>query len=183
MKIFKIEFEVDDYKSLLAKDDSVHEKNLLDLDGTSKKNEWGEFLDAEIDNVEAQNPDIYSCGVGNMLLPEDVFELLKNLLPANVEYLPVRWLNGKGFIVNIIGFSNCLDSLKSEWLIDDETGKKLFIDKHIFLNEKVPDCLLFKIEDDCFEIFCSDKESYDFKKFVEINDLKGLSFELVWESN
>jgi len=185
MKVYKVEFEVDDFSSLLAKDEKIHEKRLFALNGISKKEHWPSILMTVIDNENAPVPEIYCCEAAAMVLYDKSLELLEKVLPQNIEYLPVKLKSGIGYVINIIGFDDCFDDIKSEWLTDDETDEKLFVDKFSFLEDKVPDNTIFKIYEDRFEIFCSEGDSVrnSFKYIVEKNELSGISFELVWDSS
>ena len=183
MKVYKLELDVDSYKSLLAKDSKVYAAHLLSLDGFPKFNKWLSPLEAVIDNAGEATPDIYSCGVGNILITKKSLNILEKTL-TNVELLPVFWAEGTGFLVNVIGYSDCLDKKQTTWYIDKESGKKLFITNYQFHKEKISEDLLFKIEEDCFEIFCADKEdgTISFKTIIEENTIKGIDFELIWDS-
>ena len=185
MKIYKIEFEVDDYQSLLVKDDSASDEGFLDFDGSSKSAGWNEPLEACIDNETAEKPAIYTFGAESILLTGRSLDVISPYIENGVEFLPVYWGQGTGSIVNVVGYSDCLDLALTKWRYG-ESGKKLYIEDYVFDRERVSGLksLLFKIEDDCFETFCVDFEdgSLNFKKLVELNGFTGLSFELVWES-
>ena len=184
MRVYKINFEVDEYRSLLAKDARVHERRLLALDGTSKVSEWAESLEAILDNVEAPEPDIYSCGAGNMLIFGRSLELLKPVLQPVAELLPVSWDGGHGFLVNILGFADCLDLDRTDWLVSRTSGKKLFIRKHVFIGERLPRFRPFKVEAQRFAMFCADHDdgSETFHSLLGAQGLCGVKFDLVWES-
>lgn len=182
MKVYKLELEVDDYQSLLPKDDSVFDTGLLSLDGSSKKGQWVSPLEVELDNNEALVPDIYSLGAGNFLISAAFINILKHKL-VNTEFLPVFWSEGERCLINVVGYSDCLDADSTEWCLDDDSGRRLFIEEHQFNKSKLPESFLFKIEEECFELFCVDKEdgSENFKFLIEKHDLKGVGFEVVWE--
>jgi hypothetical protein len=183
MRIYNIVFEVDDYNSLLVKDKNLLKTKLLSMGGLSRKKEWPTSLETVIDNITEPAPNIYCCEATNMLLTNSSLEQLKDALPDNVELLPVNWLGNSGYITNVVGYADCLDTDKTEWLVDDSTGKKLFVDKFAFIKEKVPKNTIFKIKDECFDIFCSESDSskQGFKNIVEKLNLTGISFELIWE--
>ena len=181
MKVSRVEFEVNDYQSLLASDDRVHINRLLAFDGTSKANDWGQSLAAELDNTNASTPDIFNLGVGNMLLHGRSLELLKSYLDSSYECLPVHWgANTSGFCVNPLQLHNCIDASNSKWCTDDESGKRLFIEQYVFLKTEIPNCLLFKDNLDCFELFSTDNEG-SLLSLVNKHKLSGISFELVWQ--
>jgi len=181
MKVFRVEFEVNDYQSLLASDDSVHENQLLAFDGAPKENFWGQSLAAELDNLNGNTPDIFDLGAGNMLLHGRSLELIGPYLNSNYERLPVHWgVNNSGYCINPLQLHNCIDSSNCEWCIDDESGKKLFIERFVFHKTKIPNALVFKDNLECFELFTTDAEG-SFRSIVNKHKLTGISFELLWE--
>lgn len=180
MKIYKVKFKVNEFQSLLAVDEKVHEKRLFSLNGNSKKNEWCNVIDVEIDNQNAPEPDIFCCEASNMVFTEKTMALLDDYLPENIELLCVKWENKIGYVINILEFCDCFDSINSEWLSD----MKLFISKYSFIEENVPEKLFFKIKEDRFKVFCcDDEESNSLKSLVKNYGLTGISFELVWDSS
>ncbi len=181
MKVFRVEFETNDYQSLLASDDSVHENQLLAFDGAPKKKAWGQSLLAELDNENASTPDIFDLGAGNMLLYGRSLELLSSYLNSNDELLPVHWGKANtGYCINPLQLHNCIDSSNSEWCIDDESGKKLFIEKFVFHKSEIPNSLVFKDKLESFELLTTDAEGA-LKNIVNKYKLTGVSFELLWE--
>ncbi|MDM4771831.1 hypothetical protein [Solimonas sp. SE-A11] len=183
MKIYKIELEVDRFKSLLPQDDSVNDRRLLALDGSSKKAEWTTPIAAEFDNDKALVPQIFSFGAGNLLIWSESRKLLGPRLEAYCELLPVFWGGGDGALVNVLGLSPCLDEKESTWLVHQGSGKRLFIEQYSFIKEAVPRRLLFKIEAQPFGIFCADHEdgSENLLGLVREHRLFGLAFKQVWQ--
>ena len=181
MKVFRVEFEVDDYQSLLASDDRVHERRLLAFDGATKENVWGQSLVAELDNVKYSAPDIFDLGAGNMMLYGRSLEVLGPYLDSSYERLLVHWEgNNSGYCINPLKLHDCIDSNSSEWCTDGESGKKLFIERFVFCKANIPNALIFKNNLACFELFTTDEEG-SLKNIVNRNKLTGLSFELLWE--
>ncbi len=181
MNVYSVVFEVDAFQSLLASDVRVHEKKLLALDGESKKENWGESLAAEIDNSLAATPDIFTLGAGNMLIYGKSFDLLFEYLGSEYELLPVHWENNTGYCINQLRLSDCIDGNKSVWCVDDDSGKKLFIEEHVFNLETIPASIMFKDTLEPYEIFTTDREG-SLKEIVEKRQLDGISFELLWSS-
>ena len=181
MNIYRVEFEVDTFQSLLAADDSVHERKLLALAGEPKKDSWGGSLAAEIDNSAAAVPDIFSLGSGNMLVYGKSLEILNQHLDCEYELLPVHWGNSMGYCINLLAQQDCIDEDNSIWCTDDESGKNLFLDEYAFKKENIPEEIMFKDSLDPYEIFTTDKKG-SLKDIVETHQLKGISFELLWSS-
>jgi hypothetical protein len=183
MKIYRVVMDVDGCQSLLPKDESVYETKLLMLDGTKKSDIWPSKLEAVLDNENRAVPDVYSFGAGNFLLTARARNVLDRGL-STAEFLPVFWSQGSGWLVNIVGCYDCLNNERIKWCIDEGSGKKLFVEEYSFLPEKI-DCssFVFKIKEECFELFCADFESGSdsLLSIVASNKLKGFVFELVWE--
>lgn len=183
MRIYKIVFEVDKYISLLPKDQSIYDMDFWPLDGTSIINKWPNIVEAEIDNEDGEIPDIYDFGVGNMLFSEPTMKNVASILGSNIEYLPVKWENKNGYIANVVGYVDCLDNEKTDWYVDDESEKRLYIEKYAFIPEKIDKMMLFKIQENCFEIYTVDDiQGNSFISIIKKNNFEGLSFELVWEN-
>jgi len=184
VKVYEVVTEVDDYKSLLAADDSVHESNLLAFDGSSKVGDWTDPLEAELDGLDGLDPDIYSMDAGNLVLTKRSLATLHPKLSSNCEFLPIYWGNENGNLINVIGYVDCLDKQKTEWYIDEDSGKKLYVERYGFVKDRLPNLNLFKIEESSFILLTVDREdgTENLKSIVEENQLTGLRFELLWES-
>jgi len=184
MKVYRIRFEVDDFRSLRAKDASVHEIRLMAFNGSSKVDQWPETLEAVIDNKRAPVPDIYSCDAGNMLLWGRSLELLRPRVAPIAELLPAFWESGEGFVVNVTSLTGCLDMGRTVWKLAKSTGKRLWITQYAFIKEKVPSSTMFKVKGDNFSLLCADHEdgSENLLTLVDEHDLDGISFEQIWES-
>ena len=182
MKVYKIGFKVDDFRSLLAKDPRIHAVRLLALDGLPKGHQWPRPLEAVLDNAEAPDPDIYSCEAGNMLITGKSLNALKPVLEPVAELLPVHWAGGDGYLVNVLGFSPCLDTARTKWHIAKSSGKKLFIRDYVFLPDMLPELVPFRIEAQRFATFCADREngSPSFPALLDAHHLTGVCFEQVW---
>lgn len=184
MKVYKINLAVDDFKSLLAADDAVHGRRLLALEGKAKADNWGESLEAVFDNAEAPTPDIFSCGAGNMLLWGRSLQILEPIVAPIAELLPVVWEGGNGRLVNVVGLSDCLDLEHTTWHRDEDSGKKLFIEKHAFIPQRLPRVVPFRFQAQRFATFCADYEdgSDGFRTVVDSHGLTGVKFETVWQA-
>ena len=182
MRVFKINLAVDDFRSLLARDARVHERRLFALDGSPKLDAWTEPQEAVYDNEEAPLPDILSCEAGNMLLFGKSSSLLRPHLAPIAEFLPVVWAGQAGEVVNITRFADCLDPDRTEWCCDEDSGKRLFVERHQFVPERVPLDLPFKIKEQAFANFCAEGDNESgFRWLVESHGISGLRFDQVWE--
>lgn len=184
MRIFKIGLKVNDYKSLLPKDNSILRSGLLSLNGTSKTHEWPAQLEADFDNEGGLTPDFFSFGAGNVVFSLKAYECLREYF-YGVEFLPVSFGGETGYLMNITTFSDCLDENSSEWFFDQGSGKSLFLKKFSFDESKVPSLPVFKIRQAKMGLFCFDNNGGKpgMIELVESYDLAGLKFDLVWSSN
>ena len=168
--------------SLLPADEAVAGSRLLALDGTSKAALWTKPMEAACDNAEASEPEIISCGAGNMLLHGRSLALLRPILGPHCEFLPVTWQGKIGYLVNVLGCAACLDQNRSRWAIGQVSGKKLRVEKYVFLRGSVPSQPVFKIEESCFDLFCASicGAKQDLKSLVTLHSITGLEFDEVW---
>ena len=178
MTIYRIEPDVDNFRSLLPVDAKLTEHGLLALDGTTKISAWNTPIEAVVDNADAPEPDIYDFGAGNLLLHDISWQLLKPHLEPDCEFLPVTWYGRIGYVVNVVGHSACIDPKQTKWVIGRESGKRIRIEKYAFLDDQVPSNLLFKIGERPFELFCIAR----FRNLIESNGVTGLAFVPVWPS-
>lgn len=184
MRVFEIEFETDDYQSLLAKDSAIWQTDVLRLDGSSRKSGWDELL-LEVDNADGKRPDFFSLVGAGMVVTESTLSVMSDKLMQAGELLPVYWPEGKGHLVNLTPWTNCLDLEKTVWACDETTGKRLFIENPAFLSALVPTSTIFMVPESCAKIFVAEESSglqNGFKNRVESHNLEGLNFLLVWDS-
>ena len=184
MKVFQVDFEVDSFRSLIAKHHDDIESRTFALDGTSRQEIWDRPVEVEYDNVTAPIPDIFSCGIGNMLLHGKSNDILTPLLSDVAEMLPVVWESNSGVLVNIVGFVDCLDQKKTVWNMSLDEKERLNIKEYEFLIDKIPRTTPFKLSEQRFKIFCS-HDGNDEKSFYSIvheYELSGLHFEKIWEA-
>jgi hypothetical protein len=182
VKVYKLEFNVDDFCCLLAKDKEVHKRRLMALMGESKMNEWPESLEAVVFNEKAPAPDVICCDA-NFVLTQSNPKALREDLENYAEFLPVHWLNQSGHIVNIVGFTDCLDHATTTWAVHPPSGKKLWVEKFGFIRDKVPKQMIFKLKEGMSQLYTADHEdgSVCLKAIVEEQGLTGLDFKLLWE--
>ena len=181
MKIYRIEMDVDSYKSLIPSDPVVRQSRTLALNGSQKMLHWSP-VEVELDNEGGLTPDVYSCGAGNILVQSRALGLLEGDISKYSELLPVFWGAEEGLLVNITDLSNCLDEDATRWYCDDLTGERLMIEEYAFARERVPHALLFKIVQAPFRTFCADHEdgSTCLPSLIRAHNLTGLALDLVW---
>jgi hypothetical protein len=89
-------------------------------------------------------------------------------------------------ILNVTECIDCLDHEKVVWKYDKLTKSPIIIEKYAFHNNRFTESCIFKIpETSSGEVLLveglRDQQS-EFRKVLENYDLKGLTFELLWES-
>ncbi len=179
MTIFRIEPDVDNYCSLRLADAVLAESKLMAFDGTSREAQWHQPMAAVVDNAEAPVPEILDIGAGNLVLFGRSSKLLRDELAFYCELLPVLWAENEGEVVNVLGLSDCLDPDSSKWVIGAQSGKRIRIEQYEFVEQKVPERLVFKIPERRFETFCTD----EFADLLKAYDLRGINLVPVWTSS
>ncbi len=178
MTVYKVASAVDDFSSLLPSSDAVARSRLLALDGTPRLDTWPGALDVIVDNHAAPEPDIIGLGV-NLLLHGKSWPLLRPMLQPFCEFLPATWDGKIGHLVNVVGFSACLDPKRTKWVYGEQSGKRIRIEKYAFISSKIPTDLIFKIEERRFELFCTDSLVH----LVREHHLSGLDFTAVYSTS
>jgi hypothetical protein len=178
MEIYRVEPDVDRFRSLLVADPIIARSDLMAFDGSSKLARWPTPLVAHLDNIATPEPDILDIGAGNLVLHGRSWDLLKHQLKEFCEYLPTKWLGGTGYVVNVVRLDECLDVDATTWVFGKESGKRIRIERFEFNESKVPSRLLFKIPERCFELFCTER----FKTILAEHRISGLHFVKVWSS-
>jgi hypothetical protein len=184
LKIYTLEFLTDTYQSLLPEDDNIWGTGLLDMDCRPKKENW-KSPKVRIENPVLEKSDFLRLCVGGMVISSEKVNLLMPQLEMVGELLPIKWVEGNGYLCNILKCSNCLNHEKTEWIYGEETKKPIRITKHVFIPSLVPESTIFKIPERKATIYITEgiKDPEDeFKFIVESNRLSGLSFKKVWES-
>ncbi|MBQ7944241.1 MAG: hypothetical protein IJ326_09300 [Lachnospiraceae bacterium] len=184
MKIWKLKSELGEYESFqLLSQDKDFLKDFKDkiLSGQLQK---GKLENLELELVEGEKysdlPKLWSCS-GILMFSERAKECLDDLLGNSVEYVEARTDNKTFYIVNIL---EILDAINYEEAVLRrlDTGLVVGFDKYSFLKEKIQNLHMFKVllngKIYSTEIYVTE----ELKEKVEMEQLIGFKFELVWDS-
>jgi len=183
MKVHQVILNTDEYRSLITLDPVTIRNRIFSLDGEKRGDAWPEYVQLQFDNETKPIPDIISCGIGNMFLHRRSEQLLLPIISEQCELLPVQTDFINGFVVNVVGFSDCFDSEKAVLDIDSETGMAFFVKDFAFRAEDVPTDRFFKIVEEPFKIMIAEQEGNGLFHFIKRHQLSGLVFEQLWQQN
>lgn len=185
MKVFKIVTEPDRYRSLLVKNDRWHDGDKrfrLLMDGSEKRSLWKRPLQTVVDGKRLPEPDIIGFNSGDLVLHKRSLDLLGPEIEKYAELLPLSWEGGKGFLINVLGLSDCMDEKATTWLCDEETGERLIVERVAFRKARVPQGRMFRVSKNPFGMFCTDVCRGDDGLFAAVKKyrLSGIQFKEEW---
>lgn len=128
--------------------------------------------------------DFYQSNGSCLIVNSTALKLLKGFFLDAGEILPLHYKEDSFSFINILRCYDCLDKDNTEWM----TGLKGFIpEKYVFKRQFLPETGLFKIpETHAGEILIHVNNNKpvedDFTYVVKYNNLEGIDFELLWES-
>ena len=174
MKIYKLNYDVDRYDSLIPLSGIT---DIPRFDGTRRKQIWKPVKVCRME-PEKNNPLGDAPSFAFPIYSSRAINILSNIIQDSVELLPLMCDEGEFSAVNIVNVIDAVD-YQNSFFKTFRDGKRImrFID-YSFIKEAVADNNIFKITD---EVKNSGFVSETFKKKVEDNELKGFVFKLVWE--
>lgn len=179
MKIWKLDFELDEYDNLtLSNKMSIEE--IQSFDGRYKKDTWDNLavvrLEPEKGLLLSDAPGFYShIPVFN----GKAIDVLKKYLEHTSEILPLKNSESSFYAINIIKVIDCINYEKSEFKMFKDGIRIMRFKKYSFLEDKLDGNSIFKIIDEPLgNPFVTD----DFRNAVLDNGLTGFKFELAWDS-
>ncbi len=102
------------------------------------------------------------------------------------EILPLPFNGHEYGILNITDCVNCLDDVRSEWVLGKDTGKRIRIERYVFFPDRFSESTLFKIPEtrrgQLLTVEGVADPEQEFKPTVEKLGLTGLKFEPLWSS-
>ncbi len=179
MKIWKLDFELDQYDNLTFKEELSIEE-IQSYDGRSKKNDWKK---KEVIRLEPEKKLILSDAPG--LLPhlpvfnEKALRILEDFLSNTAEILTLENKEDNFSAINIITILDCIDYEKSDFKLFKDGKRIMRFKKYSFVETEIKGYHIFKIKD---EPLGSPFVSDEFRDKVIKNGLSGFVFKLVWDS-
>lgn len=177
MKIWQLNFELDEYDNLIpVKEFTVEE--IQSFDGREHLTQWKPIKVKRMEpekNLELSDAPGFTIPV----FSEKAVECLRTLISKNVEILPLEFEEKNYFGINVVTVLKAIDYEKSIYKMFRDGKRIMAFKKYAFLTEVIQGVAIFKITDEKTRYaFVSD----EFKKVVEKNNLSGFRFKLVWDS-
>lgn len=177
MKIWRLEFEVDEYDNLATeKDMSLDE--MQSFDGRSQKADWRPLKVIRMEpekNLELSN----APGFIFPVFDKKALEILLPLIENEVEILPLEFDEREFYGINVTKVMDCIDYDNSKFKLFSDGKRIMRFIKYSFVEEKIKGMNIFKIIDEPRRrAFVSD----EFRNAVLNTGLTGFKFKLVWDS-
>lgn len=177
MKIWQLNFELDKYDNLIPLRDFTVEE-IQSFDGRRQLSHWKSI---KVKRMESEKGLELSDAPGFTfpVFSRRAVECLESLISNNVELLPLDFNEGEYFGINVISVLDAIDYEKSIYKTYRDGKRIMAFKKYVFLPNLVENISIFKISDEKTRYaFVSD----EFKQTVEMNNLSGFKFKLVWDS-
>lgn len=182
MKVWRIDYDVNNYRNLILKENVNNGEFLKQFTGVSKKTDWKspefEFI---IDEDELPIGDITPFGGGILVVKDWVAEKMKESFGHAIELLPISVEGEINFsIVHILDVCDCVDYDASSIKYFPNSEKILRIKKYAFHEAEVKHKTIFK--DAGFpkmHIFVSQMTKLEIEKW----NLSGVKFIEFWDSS
>jgi hypothetical protein len=182
--VYAVDVDVNNVQTFHPKDESLFGTPTLTFDGRPHASRWTPPALVVLDK-KLKAADFSTISTGCLITPQRTADLLRPLLEAAGELLPLSFKGAPYHLLNITQIHDCLDHERTRWVKGKTTGKNIRIESYAFRPERLPDSTLFKIpERPLTEMFVHDGPSSrpGFKAEVERLGLQGLEFTPVWSS-
>ena len=178
MKIWKLDFKVDEYENFMPIKNFTYEE-IRAFDGRKHLEKWKPLP------VERMEPEKKlqlgdAPGFTIPVFSKRALEILRPLIQSDIEALELEFSEGEFWGINVTTVLNVIDYAKSEYKMYSDGKRIMVFEKYVFRYcSELENHNIFKIIDEpARKAFVSDK----FKQTVEGNNLEGFDFELVWDS-
>lgn len=180
MKIWKLDFDLDNYDNLtFANRKSI--EDIQSFDGRTKKEIWDtpKVLRLEPEKMLplSDAPGLYAhLPVFN----KRAIKILSRLIENDTEILPLENNEDEFFAINVLKVLDCIDYNKSEFKTFSDGKRIMRFIRYSFIPCRLDDCNIFKIIDEKISRpFVTDC----FRDEVISSNLKGFIFKQVWNSD
>lgn len=177
MKIWQLNFELDKYDNLIPTREFTVEE-IQAFDGRSHLKSWKPI---KVKRMEPEKGFELSDAPGFIfpVFSRRALNCLEPLINKNVEILPLDFDEKEYLGINIITVLDAVDYENSIYKTYRDGKRIMAFKKYAFLPNVIENVSIFKISDEKTRYaFVSD----EFKQTVEINNLTGYRFKLVWDS-
>jgi hypothetical protein len=176
MKIWRLDFELDEYDNFKMKNEMSLEE-IQSFDGRSKESTWREQEVCKLEDKDLSNaPGFYShIPVFDEMTLNSVRDLIKN----DVELLPLLFEGLRFYAINITKVLDCINYEKSEYKTFKDGVRIMRFKKYSFKKDTLGNTQIFKVKDEPLKSpFIRD----ELKIRIEESSLKGFKFKEVWNS-
>lgn len=176
MKIWHLDFELDEFDNLVPiRELSIDE--IQSFNGSSKLMQWQPLTVKKMEDKEISNaPGFYSH---IPVFDKTALDILRDLIEDSAEILPLICSEGEFYAINVTDVLDAIDYNKSEFKTFRDGKRIMRFMRYEFVKKVVEGRHLFKIVDEPLRRpFVSD----EFRQRVIENNLKGIKFELAWDS-
>lgn len=187
MKVYDIDFEVNDYQSLYFSDrtllNGLVTNPMLNFHGKPLSAIW-KPIDVFVYRPKLKVPHLYAFEqVGTMIADEQASEELCTFFEMAGEILPVKCGNRELGLINITECINCLDHERTEWFKLPD-GTPVNVERFVFHKNLFSASSLFKIPESIGMLTVEDTgdPECEFKAACEALGYEGLWFRLLWDS-
>ena len=126
------------------------------------------------DEVNKPIGDVFSVEVSSFILNEKSYKILYPYIKNEVQIFKIKSERDNLYVVNVTNIVDCLDYDMSELKLFPSSGRIMRVEKYSFKENLLSNVTIFKLPE------FPNALSYvteDFKKVVEVNDIKGFKFE------
>jgi hypothetical protein len=159
--------------------------NLFTFKGISKAEEWV-VQKMYVGNPRDKRGDFFGMGGDNIVMTTHARTILEPIVKDVSEFLPLDLQGETIWALNLINRIDCLDVAHCEVERFEDGGGLMRIDKYSFFKDRLNKYSLFDITNfPVTTIFTTEGHlppELEFKHVVESNNLKGLKFDEVWDS-
>lgn len=177
MKIWQLNFELDEYDNLIPVREFTAEE-IQSFDGRSHLSQW---KPVRVKRMEPEKGLELSDAPGFTfpVFSRRAWECLEPLISKNVEILPLDFNEKEYLGINIITVLDAIDYKKSIYKTYRDGIRIMAFKKYAFLPTVIRNVSIFKISDERTRYAFVSNE---FKQTVEKNNLSGFKFKLIWDS-
>jgi len=193
MKVYEISADSDRYQ-FASYDDKNYDVDGLCFAGIPQTGKFTPPKKTFIVNPMAETSAFtYLDGIDCFAIWGDYISFVKKFIDPIAELIPIQVDKKVMFVVNVLSLVECLDYKKSVLISPDGYTKNIEnaidIEKYAFDPKKIGKNSMFRLKAGpiypisiyCYEGVKARKED-EFKYFVEKNNLKGLEFKCIWDS-
>lgn len=177
MKIWKLNFALDDYDNLVPENEFTVEE-IQTFDGRSHLSTWEPI---KVNRMEPEKKLELGDAPGFLfpVFSKRALECLSDLINKDVEVLPLVFDEQEFFGINVTTVLDAIDYENSIYRTYRDGKRIMAFKKYAFISDVIKDIPIFKIKDEKTRYAFVSEE---FKNRVEESNLLGFQFELVWDN-